>query len=231
MWRVLQALGFHIWVAELELLLGQVKGSKANIDSVAGVPQQSICPHRLGPFYNSFMQISFLEQSKAKQNEERTASAAAGSHYHMSQERPEDLNLSCCQLSNDRATPVWSLQWPFHSLVDITDSLCSAGAAAEAAGYYEWQPEGACAGVSAKMRGRSDRGPAERDSPTGESAYIPNAVFWEHKTPDHLMSWPGCMTGLLFEALHAEEDVSAVSAIQDQCHLWEKALFLQKHLS
>ena len=39
---MLQALGFHIWVAELELLLGQVKGSKANIDSVAGVPQQSI---------------------------------------------------------------------------------------------------------------------------------------------------------------------------------------------
>ena len=176
---MLQALGFHIWVAELELLLGQVKGSKANIDSVAGVPQQSICPHRLGPFHNCFTQISFPEQSKAKQNNERRASAAAGSHYHISQERPKGLNISCCQLSNDRATPVWSLQRPFNSLVDMTVLLCSAGAAAEAAGHYEWQPEGACAGVSAKMRGCSDRGPAERDSPTGEFAYFPNAVFWE----------------------------------------------------
>ena len=33
----LQALGFHIWVAELELLLGQVKGSKANIEPVAAL--------------------------------------------------------------------------------------------------------------------------------------------------------------------------------------------------
>ena len=65
---MLQALGFHIWVAELELLLGQVKGSKANIDSVAGVPQQSICPHRLGPSHNCFTQIYFPEQRKAKQN-------------------------------------------------------------------------------------------------------------------------------------------------------------------
>ena len=32
-----QALGFHIWVAELELLLGQVKGSKANIEPVAAL--------------------------------------------------------------------------------------------------------------------------------------------------------------------------------------------------
>ena len=33
----MQALGFHIWVAELELLLGQVKGSKANIEPVAAL--------------------------------------------------------------------------------------------------------------------------------------------------------------------------------------------------
>ena len=32
-----QALGFHIWVAELELLLGQVKGTKANIEPVAAL--------------------------------------------------------------------------------------------------------------------------------------------------------------------------------------------------
>ena len=30
-------MGFHIWVAELELLLGQVKGSKANIEPVAAL--------------------------------------------------------------------------------------------------------------------------------------------------------------------------------------------------
>ena len=34
---ILQALGFHIWVAELELLLGQVKGSTANIEPVAAL--------------------------------------------------------------------------------------------------------------------------------------------------------------------------------------------------
>ncbi len=42
----LQALGFHIWVAELELLLGQVKGSKANIDPVAGLQHHHACTLR-----------------------------------------------------------------------------------------------------------------------------------------------------------------------------------------
>ena len=43
---ILQALGFHIWVAELELLLGQVKGSKANIDPVAGKQYHLACIKR-----------------------------------------------------------------------------------------------------------------------------------------------------------------------------------------
>ena len=42
----MQALGFHIWVAELELLLGQVKGSKANIDPVAGKQYHLACIKR-----------------------------------------------------------------------------------------------------------------------------------------------------------------------------------------
>ncbi len=33
----LQALGFHIWVAELELLVGQARGPKQSVDPVAAM--------------------------------------------------------------------------------------------------------------------------------------------------------------------------------------------------
>lgn len=33
----MQALGFHIWVAELELLVGQTRGSKQSVDPVAAI--------------------------------------------------------------------------------------------------------------------------------------------------------------------------------------------------
>lgn len=34
---LLQALGFHIWVAELELLVGQAKGAKQDVEPVAAM--------------------------------------------------------------------------------------------------------------------------------------------------------------------------------------------------